>query len=388
MDWRAAFEEEVARLERDGLRRDLRMLPAVGGVIATQEGRFLNFSSNDYLDLATDSRVIRAAQQAAAAFGCGATASRLMSGHLVLHEMLEQGLAELTDQEAALVFPSGYQANVAALGTLAGRGDHIFSDRLNHASLIDGARLSRATIHVYAHKDVEHLEALLRDAPAAGRRIIVTDSVFSMDGDVAPVEALAAAARRHGAMLYVDEAHALGIFGDGGGICRARGVRPEALSGTMSKALGSAGGFVAGTRALRDLLVNRARGFIYSTGLAPACAGGALAAVELLRAAPDYGAALPRRAARFQQLLVEEGLAEGAAPETQILQLPVGDNRRAVALAERLRADMVLATAVRPPTVPPGTARLRLSVTLAHSEEDLAASAASISRAALELGAA
>jgi 8-amino-7-oxononanoate synthase len=315
-----------------------------------------------------------------------------MAGDLELCEQLEADLALLVGTEAALVFGSGFLANLGVLTAAAGRGDEVFADRLNHASLTDGMQLSGARWRRYRHKDAGHLASLLAkcaaDGGGAGRRVVVSDSIFSMDGDRAPLDELAEVAARHGAMLVVDEAHAIGVMGaGGGGICREGGckARPDFVVGTLSKSLGGYGGFVGCSSALRELLINRARSFIYSTGLPPGCIGAARAALAVLAAEPQMGGQLLAKARLLRDLLAAGHLAVGAT-ESQILPVHVGGNAEAVRLSQLLWDRGVLATAVRPPTVPAGTARLRLSVTLAHTEDELAAAAAAIIDAAREVG--
>lgn len=366
----ASPQKHPYEAERDELRqgerwRFLRTWEGAGGIFIHEGRRYLNFSSNDYLGLSGHPALAAAVTEVMKTQGCGATASRLMSGNLSIHDSLEADLADLMGREHALVFPSGYQANVGVLTSLAGKGDQIFSDALNHASLIDGARLSRAKIQVYRHNDMEHLAALLEDGGTEGRRVIVTDSVFSMDGDVAPLRALSALAARHDAVLVVDEAHAVGIWGGGGGVSRALGVKPDVLTGTLGKALGSGGGFVACDGVYRDLLINRARSFIYSTGVSPMNGAAARAAVGMLREDPTRGATLLARAAQFQTLLVERGV-DVVAGETQILPVMVGDDRQVMDYAAQLLDAGLIVTGIRPPTVPEGTSRLRFSVTLGH----------------------
>ena len=380
--------DQLAGLERAGLLRELQPRPACGGKYHDNGREVLSFSSNDYLDLSGDPRLKAAAREAVEQWGCGATASRLMAGNLELHEALEKDLARLAGGEAALLFGSGFLTNLGVITALAGRGDEIFSDRLNHASLIDGARLSRATLHRYRHRDLEHLENLLRRKMPPSRRLIISDSVFSMDGDQAPVAELAGLARRYGAALVVDEAHAFGVMGEqGGGLCRPlQGeLRPDVVVGTMSKALGGYGGFAICSGDLRRLLINRARSFIYTTGLPPACLGSARAAVGILGSEPDLGRRLLARVRYFRELLLAEGLTvPGLA--SQILPVELGDNRLALRVARQLGREGLVITAVRPPTVPPGTARLRLSVTLAHTTDDLCAAAVRIGRVVREAG--
>lgn len=375
----------MAGLEEEGLRRRLVALPGAGGKLTIDGGEVLNFSSNDYLDLANDPRLKDAAKAAIERYGCGATASRLMAGDLILHEELETRLAGLVRQQAALVFPSGFQANLGAIATLAGKDGIIFSDELNHASIVDGCRLAKAQVHIFRHRDVDHLEGLLQTHRCDGRKIIVSDAVFSMDGDLAPVSALRELADRYGAYLLIDEAHALGVFGRGAGLCAELGVKPDVVVANMTKALGGGGGFVAASREFIDLLINKARSFIFSTGLAPACAGSALKAVEIVQADPDLGQELLRRSSLLRTLLREQGFDIPDDP-SQIVPMIVGSNEAAVELSIALLERGVLITAVRPPSVPDGTARLRLSVTLAHEEGDLRRATEIMAAVALEAG--
>jgi 8-amino-7-oxononanoate synthase len=377
---------QLDKFERDGLLRRTLVSAGIGGKVLEDGRTILNFSSNDYLNLAQEGHVKRRAQEAIERWGCGATASRLMCGTLALHEELEAALARLIGGEAALVFSSGFGMNVGVLFAVAGRDDVIFADRLSHASLIDGARLSGATFKRYAHNDLQSLERLLRSTSCRGHRIIVCESVFSMDGDIAPLTKLRHLATRYEASLLVDEAHAIGIWGNGGGLCRELGGQAaELTAGTLGKALGSLGGFVVCSRETREYLVNCARSFIYSTALPPASAAAALGAIEQIELDPLMGRRLLDLARDFHKLLLAEGLR---LPEfcSQILPVHVGDNRLALELATRLRERGLLVTAIRPPTVPEGTARLRLSVTMAHTAEDLAWAAREIGLIARQMG--
>lgn len=380
---------DLEQLASRGLLRSLHPRAATGGRFQDHEGRlWLNFSSNDYLDLANDPRLKAAARDAIDRWGCGATASRLMAGHLDIHEDLEDALADFLGTEGALVFGSGFLANMGLLTTLAGPGGHVFADRLNHASLVDGMRLSGARWHRYRHNDPADLERLLALHRGQGRRVVVTDSVFSMDGDIAPLEEIATLARREEALLIVDEAHAIGIQGEGGrGCCRglAPGLRPDFIVGTLSKSLGSYGGFVACTRPFRDLLVNRARSFIYSTGLPPAAAAAAREALRIIAADPTLATRLRERSAGFSAALATAGL-EIQSRDSQIIAIIVGDNGETAGRAEALQREGLLVTAIRPPTVPAGTARLRLSVTLAHEGGDLERAAQLIARSIRGVG--
>jgi len=333
-------------------------------------GGMLEFSSNDYLNLSTHPDLKNAAAGAVMRNGCSASASRLMSGNLSLHEELERELADMTGMESALLFGSGFLANVGVLNAVAGRDDVIFADRLNHASLVDGALVSRARVVRYTHGDTEHLEELLSGTECRGRRFIVTDSLFSMDGDRAPLKKLDELSKRFGCDLVVDEAHAVGVFGEGGGLCVEQGIRPRILVGTLSKALGSYGGFIACDSVIREFLVNRARTFIYSTGLPPASVAAGKAAVNLVRSHPSMGKKLLEKAAVFRGMLKKRGFSTDPS-ESQIVPLVIGAGDDALAVAGRLRREGVSAVAIRPPTVPAGTARIRFSVTLAHSRADL-----------------
>lgn len=369
----ASYLAELARLDEDGLRRFLRAFPGSGGIIDVQERRALNFSSNDYLDLANDTRLKKGAIDAIEEYGCGATSSRSLAGHLDIHARLEHELAAFVARDTATVFPTGFQTNVGVLTSLAGERDVIFSDELNHASIVDGCRLSRARVCVYRHRVLEDLERLLRKVTGK-RRIIVTDTVFSMDGDLAPVQELARLAQKFDAVFVVDEAHAIGVYGGGAGLCEEEGASADVIVGTLSKALGGEGGFAAGPRWFKDLLINRARTFIFSTGLAPACAGSALAALDVVRNDNRLGPELLARAAAFRQRLRESGV-DVPDDRSQIVPLVIGENNAVMDIAASLLKRDVLAAAVRPPSVPKGTARLRFSVTLAHERGDLDAAA-------------
>ncbi len=368
-----SIENELSELRKNDLFRTLRALPQTGGRLRVDGRDFLNFSSNDYLDLAGNAELKAAATSAIEDFGCGATASRLMTGHLELHECLEKKLASFVGGESALLFGSGFLTNLGVMTALTKREDIVFADRLNHASLIDGMRLGEAKWERYKHKDLDHLESLLQKNDCRGKRLIVSDSVFSMDGDIAPLEGLAELARRFDALLIIDEAHAVGVFGaEGGGVCCVQGheVRPDLVVGTLSKAFGGYGGFAVCSKVMRDYLINRARSFIYSTGLPPACVGSAIAAVDVLKREGELGAKLLAKAKALHSLLTSGG---AALPdfESQILPVPIGENDKALEAARLLFERGIIATAIRPPTVPKGTARLRLSVTLAHTNEDL-----------------
>jgi 8-amino-7-oxononanoate synthase len=372
------IDDDLNERRRRGLYRVRRRLQSAQGPRVRLRGRELvNFSSNDYLNLAADPRLARAAARTARRYGCGAGASALVSGLPPPLRALERDLARWEGTEAALVFSSGFVANLAAVSTLAGRDDAVFSDTWNHASLIDGCRLSRAGVHVYRHADLNHLEDLLRrEGPAARRRLIVSDSVFSMDGDLAPLAGMLELAERHDALVLLDEAHATGVIGEQG-----RGLTdllpPGAFPserlikmGTLSKALGAQGGFVCGSRQLIAWMVNYARPYIFSTALAPPLAGAARCAVKLVEKEPDRRRHLLSLAERLRSRLRELGKAVGASC-CQIVPVIVGDARAALQLSRRLEASGLLVPAIRPPSVPEGTARLRVSLTAGHTAEDI-----------------
>jgi 8-amino-7-oxononanoate synthase len=363
LDW---IDQEAADWSRRGLQRRL----------AVSEPGLVNFGANDYLGLAADRRVIAAACAAAGEFGWGASASPLVSGWTTAHQALAEALAEFEQAEAVALYPSGFAANLGTIAALVGPGDAVYVDRLDHASLIDGARLSGARLRVFPHGDVERLrEILRRDRGRFRRLLIATDGVFSMDGDLAPLGALAEAAEVAGAMVLVDEAHATGVFGpDGRGAAAACAVagRVQVKVGTLSKALGSLGGFVAGSRALVDWLTNHARPLVYSTALPPAAAAAAREALALSLAEPwrrhrvlDLGSTLARK-------LEGAGFSVGTSAGS-VIPVLLGAPERAVRVAARLRERGFFVPAIRPPTVPAGTSRLRISLSAAHQDDEVAA---------------
>jgi 8-amino-7-oxononanoate synthase len=384
------IEQELETLEAQHLRRRLQVIEEVlpGGRVRVGGREFLNLSSNDYLGLASDARLIRASQEAAAKWGAGSTASRLIVGTLALHQQVEEEVAAWKGTARAVLFNTGYMANVGVIAALMGKGDVILSDKLNHASIIDGMRLSEASFHRYPHQDLERLESLLKKHQGARRLLIITDSVFSVDGDLAPLKELATLKERYGAWLMIDEAHATGVFGArGAGLAEAEGIteRIEVHLGTFSKALGSFGAYVAGSGPLIELLHNRARSFIYSTALPPAVLGAMQEGMDLVRQEPNRRAYLLEQASRFRRSLQEAGF-DTLDSETQIIPVWVGDNQQSLEFAARLRQAGIMAVAIRPPTVPPGGARLRLSLSAAQGAADLAGAAEMIIRVGRELG--
>jgi 8-amino-7-oxononanoate synthase len=333
-------------------------------------GPLVSFSSNDYLGLASHPALLAAATQVLPEQGFGAGAARLVTGNLPAHRELEATLASFLGRPAALAFPSGYQANLGTITTLAGPEDLIASDAANHASLIDGCRLSRARVAVYAHADASDAARALATPGTFRRRLLVTESLFSMDGDVAPLAALAATAQASDAILVVDEAHALGACGPGGrGLCAATGVSPDVLVGTLGKAFGAAGGFVTGDVALRDLLLNRARTFVFTTAPPPPVAAAATAGVRLA-AGPDGDQRRERLQANIASL-VDRLRGRVAPPPGPILPVVLGHDRLALGAAAALRSEGLFVPAIRPPTVPEGTARLRVTLSSDHSQPEI-----------------
>ncbi len=375
--------------DRNGIRRRLRPLDSgIGPRVVIDGHSVIQLCSNDYLGLAAHPAVTRAAAEAALEYGAGAGSARLIVGTSAPHAALERDIAELKQTGAAVVLSSGYHANTGVLPILAGADDVVFSDELNHASLIDGCRLSRAAVRVYRHADADHLERLLREAGGFRRRLIVTETVFGMDGDLAPLADLAAAARRHDAWIVVDEAHATGVFGrTGAGLVSELGLT-EAVDvqiGTLSKALGSLGGYAAGSASLGDWVINAARTFIYTTALPPAAVAAARAAIAVLSAEPERRDRLWAHATWLRERLTEIGYRLGPS-RSPILPVLVGDAEGAARLSDALLARGVLVPAIRPPTVPDGTARLRVTPTASHTAADLAEAIDAFAAAGRETG--
>lgn len=371
----AWLDDAAAARRQHGLARVLNDRGALRpGRVVDGERVLRNFATNDYLGLAADPRVIAEATRAAEQFGWGSGASPLVTGWAGPHQDLADALAAFEGVEAVALFPSGFAANLGTIAALVEPGDAVYVDRLDHASLIAGARLSGARLRVYPHRDVERLEAILRrDRGRFRRALIATDGLFSMDGDLAPLPRLADLAEEFGAILLVDEAHATGVLGPmGRGAAAESGVegRVHVKVGTLSKALGSLGGFVAGPWRLIDHLIHHARPLIYSTSLPPAAAAAAHAALKIARAEPWRRTQLQRLGAHLRQSLNRHGF-EVLSTAGPIVPVIVGEPDRAVALADRLRAQGHLVAAIRPPTVPTGTSRLRISLTAAHTVEDV-----------------
>jgi 8-amino-7-oxononanoate synthase len=367
-------ECELAARRAAGLDRRIRWIDGAQDAWVAVDGRqALLLCSNNYLGLANHPAVREAATKAAVDYGAGTGASRLISGSMRLHRELEEQLAAFKGTDTALLFNSGYHANVGTITTLVGDGDAVFSDELNHASIIDGCRLSGACIRIYRHNDVEHLDTLLAGT-VARRRLVVTESVFSMDGDSAPLTAICDLAERYNAMVMVDEAHATGVVGpEGRGVVAAEGLqhRVAVQMGTLGKALGTFGAFVAGSRAMTDWLLNTARSFVYTTALPPPVVAAAAAALRIACADAERRQRLHENAQYLRSAFEQLGLRVGA-PGSHIVPVPIGDSERAVRISERLLSEGVFVQGIRPPTVPAGTARLRVTPMSTHKAEDLA----------------
>ncbi len=368
-----ALRQELDILEADGLRRSLRPLASAQGRQIMLDGReVLNFCSNDYLGLAADPRLAAAAQKAMARYGFGSGASRLVCGDMDEHEALEEEIALFKGTAAALLFSSGYMANTGIVPSLVGREDAVFSDRLNHASIVDGIVLSRAHLYRYPHVDMNALDEMLAKATAR-RKLIVTDTVFSMDGDIAPLKEIVALAKKHQAWLMVDEAHAFGLLGPtGAGCAEALGLEADidVQMGTLSKATGSYGAYAAGSVELRNFLINTARSFIFTTALPPAVAAASRAALVIMREEPWRRAKVMDNARLMREGLQKAGF-DTLKSATPIIPVMVGAAADASAISRKLLSAGIFVAAIRPPTVPKGAARLRVTVTAAHTEDDI-----------------
>ena len=368
------FKQDLAQITQAGRYRKLREISSAKGPRVIIDGKtVLLMASNDYLGFCSHPAIKKAAQDAISVWGTGAGASRLISGNISLLRELEAQLASLKKTEDALVFSTGYMANIGLLSVVGEAGDVIYSDELNHASIIDGCRMSRAHVEVYPHRDTERLAALLKQGQQFRRRIIVTDGVFSMDGDLAPLPRLVELARAHAAMIIVDDAHATGVLGkQGGGTAEHFGLHGEVdiIMGTMGKALGCFGAFVAGSQEVRELLINRARSFIFTTALPPAVVASAREALRLLDKEPEWRKALWENVDFFKMGLQAYGFSTHDSA-TPIIPIVVGDASLAVNISESLLQEGLFIQAIRPPTVPEGSSRLRITVSAAHRKQDL-----------------
>jgi glycine C-acetyltransferase/8-amino-7-oxononanoate synthase len=378
------IEDRLEELKESGLYRKLRVISGPQGPRVLLDGKpVLLLCSNNYLGLADHPRVREAAAEGAMRWGVGAGASRLVSGGMTIHRRLEEQLAEFKGADACVLFGSGYLANAGIVSALAREGEVVFSDALNHASIVDGCRLAKAETFVYDHSDMEHLEWGLQEAGGRGS-LIVTDGVFSMDGDIALLEEIVELAARYDARVMVDDAHGLGAVGPGGrGSVADAGLEDEVdvTVGTLGKALGSYGAYVCCDKPMAKYLVNCARTLIFSTALPPPAVAGALAALEMLREAPGLVDKLQRNGRVMRDALADEGLDVPAESETQIIPLVVGDASATMAACERALGEGVFAQGIRPPTVPAGTSRLRLAVMASHSKTELREAATVLARA-------
>jgi 8-amino-7-oxononanoate synthase len=378
---------ELEELKAKGRYRSLRRVsgPQEAEVVIGGDPR-INFSSNNYLGLANHPAVVSALIETAGRYGVGSGASRLICGHMDVHAELEEAVARMKGTEAALTFSAGYLANLGILSTLAGPGATIFSDELNHASIVDGCRLARARVEIYRHCDAGHLSDLLGRSPSR-RKIVVTDGVFSMDGDIAPLPDLVEVKERHGAILVVDDAHATGVLPPlGRGTADHFGIRGrvDIQMGTFSKALGTYGAYIGATRAMVDYFINKCRPFIFNTGLPPALAGATLAAVDLLGKERDLLASLWRNQEHFRGEMAKMG--RRVSSRTAIVPILVGGDRETMTVAKSLFDRGVFIPGIRPPTVPEGTGRLRLTLMATHTPGMIRTAASLIDRALREQG--
>ena len=370
MDYYQNFRAQLEAKEKEQNKRSIKVYEPIDAVRVKRNNReFIMMASNNYLGLTHDLRVQQAAKYAVEQYGTGSGGARLTSGTFPLFNELELGIADFKHTEQALVFNTGYMANVGTITALMNKNSIIISDELNHASIIDGCRLSGAHIERYKHKDVEHAEYILKNYKSA-YKMIITDGVFSMDGDIAPLDKLYELGKEYNALLMVDDAHSTGVLGNGRGTAHHFGLTDvDVQLGTLSKALGSVGGYVAGRKELIEYLVNYSRSFIFSTALSPADIGAALEALTIVKNEPLVVEQLNENTAYMANKLQSMGIE--CDDETPIFPIIVGDNERALSLAYELELRGIIITAIRPPTVPVGESRLRMTVTAAHSQEQL-----------------
>lgn len=368
------FQETLTQLQVQGLYRSLVSIDSGAGSSFKDKGRdVLLFCSNNYLGLANHPALKNAALEAVQRWGAGAGAARLVSGNLALYQELEAKLAQCKHTQSALVFSTGYMANLGAICAIAQKGDLIVADRLNHASLVDGCRFSGATFRIYRHRDMAHLEKLLQKRKKGQNVLIVSDGVFSMDGDIAPLPEILHLAETYDAEVYLDDAHGTGVLGHhGGGIAEHFGFSSPRLiqMGTFSKALGGFGGFVAGTEDLVQFLINKARPFIYTTALPPSVLASALAALDLIQNRPRLIEQLWKNRAYFFQKVSELGF-DTLLSETPIIPILIGSPEKALTFSKHLLEKGILVSAIRPPTVPKGTARLRVTLMATHTQDQI-----------------
>lgn len=383
------IQSVLCQLEQKMQKRSLKDVSFCNSSWIVMNGRkLLNLASNNYLGLAGDERLIEAGCQAMRTYGAGATASRLIVGNYELYAKAEAALKNWKKKEAALIFNSGYTANLGIITSLIGRGDIVFSDWLNHASIIDGIRLSGAERYRYYHNDLDHLESLLKQASPHQRKLIVTDSIFSMDGDMAQLEGLVTLKKRYNAILMVDEAHSSGLYGERGeGLIHHFRLQDDVdiQMGTFSKALGSFGAYVVGEQWLIDYLINTMRSFIFTTALPPAVLGTIEKAIEIVRKEQAKRQTLQAHSCYFRDELQKLGFNIGKSM-THIVPIIIGSNEQTVQMSERLQEFGIAAVAIRPPTVPEGTSRIRFSLTAALTKEEIDWALERIARAGREMG--
>ena len=366
------FKEQLDAKEQNHNLRTLKEYCPIDAVrVKRDDKEYLMMASNNYLGLTFDSRVIEGALKGAQQYGTGSGGSRLVSGTFTLFTDLENELAKFKNTEKALVFNTGYMANVGTISTIADKNTIIFSDALNHASIIDGCRLSRGSVKAYSHCDVDELKYLLKQVDRNARKLIVTDGVFSMDGDIAPLDKLYELSRDYNALLMVDDAHATGTIGNGHGTAAYFGLEKEVdiQLGTLSKSLGSVGGYVAANSTIIDYLVNTSRSFIFSTALSPADIGAALAALQVLESDTSVLGRLKENVNYMADQLTSLGI--DSTNETPIFPILIGSNEDTLAVSDYLYEAGIIGTAIRPPTVPIGESRIRLTVTAAHNKEQI-----------------
>ena len=366
------FKEQLdSKIENHNLRTLREYCPLDAVRVKRDNKEYLMMASNNYLGLTFDTRVIEGALKGAQQYGTGSGGSRLVSGTFPLFTELEKELAKFKNTEKALVFNTGYMANVGTISAVADKNTIIFSDALNHASIIDGCRLSRGTVKTYSHCDIDELKYLLKQVDRNTRKLIVTDGVFSMDGDIAPLDKLYELSRDYNALLMVDDAHATGTIGNGHGTAAYFGLEKEVdiQLGTLSKSLGSVGGYVAANSTIIDYLVNTSRSFIFSTALSPADIGAALAALQVLETDASVLARLHENVNYMADQLLSMGI--DATNETPIFPILIGSNEDTLAVSDYLYEAGIIGTAIRPPTVPIGESRIRLTVTATHSKTQI-----------------
>ncbi len=365
---------ELIKIKESDLYRELKVVGNSQDTHIEIDGKiFLSFCSNNYLGLANHPSVLKAVKDAVGKYGWGAGASRLVSGNMTLHETLENAISRFKGKEAAIVFPTGYMANLGAISTLVSNGDLVICDKLNHASIIDGCRLSGADFRVYAHCNIEKLENILKKSSKYNRKLIVTDSVFSMDGDLAPLPDIVRIARKHKAMVMVDEAHGTGVFGKKGrGVVEHFDLNKEidVVMGTLSKAIGSLGGYVVGEIDLINYLRNKARSFMYTTALPPAVCAASIAGINLIQADPSLRKSLWNNVCFIKDKLKSLNI-NIISSQSQIIPLLIGDAQKAVEISKLLYKRGILIPAIRPPTVPVNSSRLRMTVMSSHTQGDL-----------------